>query len=176
MAKQGSYRMDISKLTGFYEALKTKPSIQVGVFSGKTARKDGALTNADLAMYHELGSPEHNLPARSMLKVPIADHAQEIMEPFKGKAEQFLYKSTLLNLYKLIGIAAEKVVIQAFATGGFGKWAPLTYGTLLAKLKGSLKVRKGKLAQIYSGQVGQGILIDTSQLRRAFSSRVVMKF
>lgn len=175
MAK-GEVRMSIDKMKSLIEGLKQRPDIQVGVFSGKTARPDGELTNAALAQIHEYGSPEHNIPPRSMLRVPIAEHSKEIMEPFKGQAESFLAKSSLLKLYKLIGVAAEKIVQQAFATGGFGKWASLKYATLLAKNKGSLKKRKGTLAQIYAGQVGEGILIDSGQLRRSFSSRVIMKF
>lgn len=176
MPKKSTYSMDITKMKSLLEGLKKKASIQVGVFESETARKDGALTNASLAMIHEMGSPEHNLPARSMLKIPISDHISQVMEPMKGHAEAFLAHSTLVNLYKTIGIAAEKVVAQAFASGGFGKWPSLTYKTLMGKLRGSLKTRKGKLAKIYAGQVGQGILINSGQLRRAFSSRVRMKF
>lgn len=175
MASGGTVTMDLKKMQSLYEGLKTKAVIQVGVFADKSARND-TLTNASLAAIHEFGSPEHNLPARSMLKIPIADHAQEIMEPFKGKADSFLRKGTLLQLYKLIGVACEKVVDGAFQSGGYGKWAPLKYSTLLAKFKGNLKTRKGKLAQIYAGQVGEAILIKTGQLRRSFSSRVRMTF
>lgn len=172
MAKKGSVVMDIQKMNDLIEGLKRRASIQVGVFAGKAARTDGPLTNASLAAIHEYGSAEHNLPPRSMLRVPIGDHIKEIMDPFKGKAVQMLKAGSLLQMYKKIGVAAEKVVLQAFQTGGYGKWPDLTYKTLLRKLKGSLKVRKGKIGRIYAGQVGQGILVDTGQLRRSFSSRV----
>lgn len=176
MAKVSSYAIDIDKMKALLESLKTRPDIQVGVFADKTARTDGPLTNADLAQIHELGAPQHGLPARSMLKVPIAEHASEIMEPFRGRAEAYLVKGTLLSMYKLVGVACEKVVLGAFKSEGYGKWAPLKYSTLLSKLKGSLRKRKSKIGQIYAGQVGQGILIRTGELRRAFSSRVRMGF
>lgn len=176
MATKGEVRMSIDKMKSLLEGLKHVPEIQVGVFEGKSARSDKGLTNADLAMIHEYGSPEHNIPPRSMLKVPISEHAKEIMEPFKNKAEAFLATAKLMDVWKSIGVACEKIVQQAFDTGGFGKWPSLKYATLLAKAKGSLKKRKGTLAQIYAGQVGQGILINTGQLRRAFSSRVRMRF
>lgn len=173
--------MDIRKMKDLIEGLKAKAHIQVGVFTDKTARKDGGLTNADLAMYHELGAPEHGLPARSMLKVPLADHAQDILAPFKEQAQAFLVKGKLATLYKRIGVAAEKVVLGAFQTGGYGKWASLAYSTLLAKLnrgkKGrSLAKRKSIIGRIYAGQAGEAILIDTGELRRSFSSRVRMTF
>lgn len=176
MPKKGSVSMDIRKMQDLIEGLKTKARVEVGVFQSDSPRKAGELSNADLASYHEYGSPVHGLPPRSMLRQPIADHAKDIMEPFRNHAEAFLVKGTLAQLYKKIGVAAEKVVQQAFATGGFGKWPQLTYRTLLGKVKGSLKKRKGKLAQIYAGEIGQGILIRTGQLRRAFSSRVRMEF
>lgn len=176
MATGGTVTMDLKKMQSLYEGLKTKAVIQVGVFADKSARPENGFTNAELAAIHEYGSPEHNLPARSMLKVPIADHAKEIMAPFKGKADSFLRKGTLLELYKLIGVACENVVSGAFQSGGYGKWAPLTYETLLSKAKGSLKVRKGKVKKILAGEIGMGILIRTGQLRRAFSSRVRMSF
>lgn len=180
MPKKGLVKMDIKKLLSLAEGLKHTPDIQVGVFSGKTDRKSGDMTNADLARIHELGSPEHGIPARSMLRTPIADHAQQIMESVKGHSEGWLKESGPMKIWKMVGIAAEKIVLQAFATGGFGKWPALKYATLLAKLnrgkKGkSLARRKGIIAQIYSGEVGMGILIDTGQLRRSFSSRVRMK-
>lgn len=176
MASKSFVNVDIKKLRQLYEGLKKRPDIQVGVFSGKGSRKgDSGLTNAELASYHEYGAPEHGLPARSVLRTPLADHAQQIMAEVKGKEVEFLKEGGSMKLWKLIGIAAEKVIIQAFDTGGFGKWAPLTYKTLMSKVKGSLKKRKGKLAQIYAGTVGMGILIRTGQLRRAYSSRVRMK-
>lgn len=173
--------MDISKLQKLAESLKMRADIQVGVFSGKAARSDGALTNADLAQIHEYGAPEHGIPERSMLRIPLSDHATQLMTPLRDKASMLLASGGPLKLYKLIGVAAEAIVMQAFASGGFGKWPQLKYSTLLAKLnrgkKGkSLKRRKSIIEKIYSGQVGAGILIDTGQLRRSFSSRVRMVF
>ena len=176
MAKTSSCHLDIKKMQELIENLKQKASVQVGVFQGASARKEEGLTNAALARIHELGSPEHNIPARSMLKVPIGDHINQIMAPFKGKAESFLMKGKLKDLYKLIGIAAEKVVDGAFNSGGYGKWQPLRSSTILAKLKGSLHRRQLTRAHIFAGNIGMAILINTAQLRKAFSSRVVMRF
>ncbi len=175
MAKKGSVGMDIRKLNQLYEGLKEKPTIQVGVFMAKTHRKVEGLSNADLAMIHEKGAPERGLPARSMLKVPLADHAQQVMGVAKGLAHMLADNGGPKRLWKLVGIAAEKVVLGAFSTGGYGKWPSLKYSTLLGKLKGSLATRRSKIGQMYAGQIGEGILIRTGQLRRAFSSRVIMR-
>ncbi len=185
--------MNIDKMLALAEQLKTRPSIQVGVFVGGAAKNKsardkgpargrdkgparGRLTNADLAAIHEHGAPEVGIPARSMLHVPIHDHAKDIMDPARGKAEELLKSGGALRLWKTVGIAGEKVVLGAFSTGGYGKWAPLKRATLLAKLKGSLKKRRGQIAQIVKGESGMEILIDTRQLSRAFSSRVRMGY
>jgi hypothetical protein len=171
--------MDIKKMQDLYEGLKHRPDIQVGVFQAKTDRKGVGLTNATLAAIHEFGAPEHGLPARSVLKTPIKDHIKDIMGSVKGKADMILKATDVKKFWDLVGVAAYKVVDGAFRTGGYGKWAPDSYKTLLAKLnKGKfrkLSARKSAIAQIYAGQVGMGILIDTSQLRRSYRSRVIMK-
>lgn len=173
-------RMDITKMKDLYESLKHRPSVQVGVFQQKTTRKEPGLTNATLAAIHEYGAPEHGLPARSILKEPLKDHAKEIMASIKGKADMIVKASNLKSLWSLVGIAAEKVISQAFDTGGFGKWAPDSYKTLLAKLrKGkfrNLHRRKLTIAHIFAGNIGMGILIDRGELRKSFTSRVQMKF
>jgi phage gpG-like protein len=173
--QKGKMNVSLDKLKDLYESLKQRPSIEVGVFSNHDAR-DGSMTNATLAAIHEFGAPEHGLPMRSVLKQPIQEHAKQIMESVHDLAHKLITKEGAMQVWKLIGVAAEKIVIQAFDTGGFGKWAPLKYGTLLAKLKGSLKKRKGMIAQIYAGQAGSGILIASGQLRRSYSSRVRMRF
>lgn len=175
MPKQGKVFVDLDKLKGLVESLKKVPHIQVGVFEAKTGRKKGGMTNAAVAAIHEYGAPQHGLPARSILRVPLRDNKARIMEPMKGKAIKLVKSSSAMQLWKEIGIACEKVVQQAFDTGGFGKWAPLRRSTLLAKLKGNLRKRQKLIDFIYQGQIGMGILIDTAQLRRAFKSRVVMK-
>ena len=184
--------MDISKMRAIIETLRTTDvAVRVGVVDGiaryggtKSAankkRKAGAasdshLTNAQLARIHEFGSPAHGLPARSMLNIPLADHREQWMSVFKNKAESFLKKGSLTQLYELMGVAALKIVDGAFQTGGYGKWPPLTRATLLAKLSGSLSKRRAKVAAIFSGEIGMGILIRTAQLRRSFGYEVVQR-
>lgn len=182
--KKSSFKFDMAKLNELKKNLGARPDIQVGVFSARSTRKDGKLTNADLARAHELGVPEHNLPARSMLKVPISDHAQEIMAPFKGHADAYVKGGgTLENMWKQIGAACEAVVAQGFKTQGFGKWAPLSPRYYMWKVTHNTSgKRRSKrkisdiLGRIYAGQESIAILILTGEFRRSFSSRVRMRF
>lgn len=179
MARKGGVRSSLKQLTGLAEALALKPVIQVGVFTGKSARKndsDGP-TNADIAAAHEFGLPKSNLPPRSILRTPISDHAKEIMAAARAEAETLLIEPLKVKtLYQRIGIACEKVVIRAFDTGGFGKWAQLAFSTIIAKLR-RRKVHKYKRTKMALDQIrgvapASAILIDRGELRRAFSSRV----
>ena len=182
---KGSVTMSIEKLQDLAENLKHRANVQVGVFVDKTVRPDGPLTNAALACYHENGSPQHHLPRRSMLKTPIYDHAAQIMSVFRGKAPEYLKKGNLPTLYKLIGVACEKVVLGAFQTGGYGKWPMLKYKTVLHKLgfkpsgkptNRSVATRRKLIGQMYAGQIFAGILVRTAQLKKSFSSRVRMTY
>ena len=175
MAKKSEMRVDIEKLKRLAESLKVKPHVDVGVFASKAARRETD-TNAYLAMVHEFGSPKHGLPPRSMLRVPIAEHAQQIMASVKGQAEQLVKEKGAKSLWDRVGKAAEKVVIGAFDTGGYGKWAPTKVKTTFGKLKGSMKRRLRTFYDVMHGKTGMGILVDTAQLKRSFSSRVRMAF
>lgn len=175
MAKAPTLSMDITKLRELAQSLKTRPVIQVGVFSKDTSRKD-EMTNATLASIHEHGDQRHGLPARSILVTPLKDHAAEIMASIKGKAAELVDVGRVQQMWKLIGVAAEKIVLGAFKTEGYGKWAPLKYSTMLGKLSGSLRKRKQKIGMIYTGEAKAGVLIRSGQLMRAFSSRLVMRY
>jgi len=178
--RKSSWNMNLENLHKLKENLKHRPCIQVGVFQKKDARKEEGMTNATLAAIHEFGAPEHGLAARSVLKVPISEHAKEIMESIKGKADMIVKATNIKSLWSLVGVACEKVISRAFDTGGYGKWAPLRYETLMKKLnKGkfrNLHRRKLTIAHIFAGNIGMGILIDRGELRKAYLSRVVMKF
>ena len=180
MGSKGSWHMNLEKLVSLKESLKHRPVVQVGVFQKKDARKELGMTNATLAAIHEFGAPEHGLPARSVLVTPLKDHAAEIMAPLKDKAELIVKATNLKSLWSLVGIACEKVIDQAFQTGGFGKWAPDSFKTLMKKLnKGknrNVHRRRLTIGQIFAGNLGMGILEDTNQLKKAYTSRVRMEF
>ena len=130
------------------------PKVRVGVLAGaKTSRNDGKPTNAEVGAAHEYGTSK--MPRRSFLRVPITDNLQKYL-----KASGLLDKKTLKRVIeegsvrewmKQIGIVCERIVQEAFASGGFGKWKPLSPG--------------------YENETGQ-ILMDTRQLRNSITSVV----
>jgi hypothetical protein len=181
MAKKGKIVSGMEKLGELVESLKRQPSLEVGVLGNKSARsqttgKWNGVTNADLACAHEYGVPQHGLPPRSILRTPLHDHRDRILGSVKGMAEKLLDKQGTRAIWNRVGVECIAVIEEAFATGGFGKWVSLKTATIMRKLKGSLRKRKAQLAQVYAGQVGEGILIDRGELRRSFSWRVKFKF
>jgi phage gpG-like protein len=115
-----------------------------------------ALTNAEVGAKHEYGdlSGKPPIPARSFLRMPIWMKQKEIMGRVGKVTWRFLEHGDIMGLLKRFGLECENVVQDAFSTGGFGQWSPLSDVT---------KKRKGSDA----------ILIDTGQLRRSIASDVV---
>lgn len=162
-------RKDLDRLNIFANALAGRGRIQLGIFGNKSSRGDAGAarksgghkvakgsvsgtTNAEVGMVMELGSVTRKIPPRSFLRMPIRLNSEKIM----GDADYTLLAEVggLLKFLKKVGIAAENVVQQAFASRGFGNWKPLKESTV---------ARKGS----------DSPLIDTGQLRRSISSRVL---
>lgn len=129
------------------------PSVKVGVLSGKMSRGD-TVTNAEVGAAHEFGTS--TLPRRSFLRVPISDNLQKYLDASELLTQktitQVIKSGSILPWMKEIGIVAERIVQEGFATGGFGKWVKW-------RTKG------------YENNTGQ-ILIDTQQLRGSITSEV----
>lgn len=99
---------------------------RVGVLGAKTTRKDQKIgeTNASIGAVHEFGMG--NMPQRSFLRVPIAEHLKKDLEKSEmfgdDELKQVIKEASVVPWLKRICIIAEGIVLKAFATGGFGKW------------------------------------------------------
>ncbi len=171
-----AFKLNTKNLDGLLKAMKQNMHrARVGILGGKTVRnqlpkqatwksvdatsgkkpkgKFEGGTNASIGALHEFGGAK--MPQRSFLRVPIAEHLQKELES-SGAFD----KDTLIQVVKdgwfvpwleKIAIIAEKIVGEAFDTGGFGKWP--------------------KWSQGYTNNTGQ-ILVDTQQLRNSITSEV----
>lgn len=153
----GKVSFDIGGMRGLARAIKASRNmrVRVGLFPNKAARKEGQATNPEIGAIHELGSKTHNIPARSWLRMPIMLYLRPIVEG-KGRAwwRSSLSTKGMQSTMKRLGLCAEEVIQNAFETGGFGHWRPLSKATIRAK--GS-----------------SAILIDKAELRKAVASKVV---
>jgi len=131
--------------------------VQVGVLGQKDTRMAAhgePAGNAEIGAIHEFGRIYDNIPRRSFLFDPLTyelgkEVAAQGATAWRLHFLQKGFKSVLGNL----GILATKVVDQAFASAGYGRWpanSPMTIA-----FKGS-----------------SSPLIDTAQLRQSISFRL----
>lgn len=146
-----AYDLEMQPLDRLIRILSEKlPEARVGVLA--TGRPDGS-NNADVGAAHEFGTS--TVPQRSFLRMPIMEKFSAELEKSGAFNEDVLkevIKSGNVRLWiQNIAKLGESIVLDALATGGFGKWTPWKPG--------------------YSNQTGQ-LLIDTAQLRNAITSDV----
>jgi len=159
-------RLDIARITELKKILQkdSKARVRVGILGPSASRKNkrgrSNLNNPTLGYYHEgllheVGSKSLNYPARSFLRVPLRTKLPEQIEKI-GKAawQSFILRKGLLRALDQLGMIAENVVQKAFATSGYGRWAPNAPATV---------AKKGSSAP----------LIETGQLRKAITHEVV---
>ena len=112
-------------------------------------------TNAEIGAIHEFGKlSKPRVPQRSFLMMPLKLYLQDYVNKKASVFNRYITLADHHKMYELLGITAENVVQSAFQTGGFGNWPALRQTTI--DRKGSDK-----------------ILIDTSQLRKSVTSRVI---
>lgn len=143
--------LNTKKLDKLIKSFKDVPEIRVGVMGENDSRGDG-LSNATIGAIHEFG---FGVPMRSFLRHPLIYNLNAYLEEqLDVKIDAVVEGESLEPLAKKMGIIAETVVQDAFGTGGFGKWpAWITPG--------------------YSNNTGM-LLIDSSQLRNAITSAVII--
>lgn len=124
-----------------------------GKTSARIRRGKASLTNAELGLVHELGSPSRGIPARSFLRMPLFLKQEEIIAEAAPLAREKMAQGNMRGVLVVLGTAAENTIQDAFGSAGFGSWAPDSAATIK---------RKGSAAP----------LIDSAQLRKAITSAV----
>lgn len=129
----------------------------------KSANKEGrreliadakmqSTTNSSIGAKHEFGL--EGMPKRSFLRVPIIEHFQSYLDAAGGFDKKTINKvikeNSVIIFVKKLGILGEKIVLEAFNTGGFGKWKA-----------SNMKYKKNKQT-----------LVETTQLRRSITSDI----
>ena len=148
--------MDMEGFKKFADDLKGCHA-RVGVLKTSPMREDDSqdVSKYDLAIIHELGSESRNIPARSWANMPITSHKDQIMK-LAGKNADLLTQGLVREFFKRIGTEGVRIVQEAFATRGFGRWAADKPSTIAAK--------DGK----------DSPLIDTGDFRKSITFDVVM--
>lgn len=149
-------KSDFNGLNNLVKALSDTRVVQVGVMGKKAMRKgkDATATNAELGAIHEFGSQTKGIPARSWLRMPLHQQTEQIIGDTAAGSMELAKAGNKIGILKVLGIACENAIQRAFGSHGFGGWAPDKPATI--------KQKKSSAP-----------LIDTGQLRRSVSSRVV---
>ena len=138
----------IEKLEGKITELKGL-SVVVGVTAKSNARSD-KLTNADLALIHEFGSPAHNIPERSFLRKPLINNAEAVANLAKNAIGKFIAGE--ISLEAALGYVGEEAK-------GISKEA-VTNGISPALKPATIKHKKSSKPLIDTGQLLNSITYE----------------
>jgi hypothetical protein len=130
---------------------------QVGLFretAGRVSDPGRISDNPSLGAVHEFGDPKHNIPARSFLLMPMVTQLGKLLAAKSASVIYLLRTRGARRLLGWLGVLGEDVVQESFATRGWGQWPALKIATIKRKKSSA-------------------ILIESAQMRRAVSSRVV---
>ena len=150
MSNEDETTLNLKNLNNLIASLSNNNHyIKVGVLG------NGKERNATIGACHEFGTSR--IPQRSFLRMPLTLKLSQYLEKAGLMEKNILDKikddKNLIAWLKRVAVAAEKVVLDAFATGGFGKWKPW---------------KNPK----YENNTGM-ILVDSQQLRDSISSEVI---
>lgn len=149
---------NIDGLEKIVKALKAKtPRIRVGILGGWNARSGSKSGNASIGAVHEYGDPSRGIPQRSFLRMPIATKLNSELSKAnmfnKQMLKDILEAGDFMSWSRRVGLIAEKCVLDAFNSGGFGTWPAWKNPS-------------------YQNNTGM-LLVDSTQLRDSISSEVV---
>lgn len=147
------FEPDEINLHGFEQLVKAvgaknPPVARLGVLGPSVYRKDKGSSNAEIGAAHEYGSAKRGLKSRSFLRMPLTDVFPGELENTDLLSEDVfkdvIKSGSLVPWLTQCAIVAVATIKKAFASNGFGKWAPWAKG--------------------YTNNTGD-ILVDTRQLR-----------
>lgn len=153
-------KAEFKKLQNCIKFLKQgMPSVIVGILGDTNNRTQGEQTNAEIGFTNEFGKMTGypRIPERSFIRMPLKTRLEPKIKTKKSltgpELEKAIAEGKTVEFATKIGLVAEEVIQEAFATNGFGEWAP--NAPMTVELKGS-----------------NSPLIDTGQLRRSITSKV----
>lgn len=87
------------------------------------------------------------MPARSFIRMPLMQRGEMIKKHVQKHLREHLEQGDVKAILDDIGIAGETAIQEAFETGGFGKWKPLSPRTVKRKGSSAILIDKGLMRQ-----------------------------
>lgn len=151
---------DFSRLEKFVENLGGKHFVDVGILGSTNKTVEGGATLALIMAVHEFGTDKAGrgnstvIPERSWLVMPIETGQKEIEKQLESKVQELLENGDIEGIMKLLGLACEARIQEAFETGGFGQWPELAQSTIDQKGSAAILIHTGAGRQAVTSKVG----------------------
>ena len=151
---------DFSKLEKLVKNLGRKYYVDIGILGETNETVEGGLTLAGLGAVHEFGTDRAGrgnktvIPERSFIRMPLESGQAEIEKAVEPRIKALLEKGDIEGIFKLIGIAAEARIQEAFETAGFGEWDPNADTTVERKGSDQPLIDDGSLRKAITSKVG----------------------
>ena len=147
---------DFSVLDKLIAGLEKNHFVDVGIL-GENAQKTeaGGATLGMIGAVHEFGTADGHIPKRSFILMPLQTRQQQIQAAVEPRFKGHLEKGDVHGIFVDIGISAEAQIQDAFDTGGFGTWRPLSERTIEAKGSDSILIDTGALRKAVSSEASQ---------------------
>lgn len=153
---------DFSKLEKLIENLEGDYYVDIGILGENNKSVEGGLTLAGIGAVHEFGTDRAGrgnktvIPERSFIRMPLETGQTDIENAVEPKLQKLLADGDIEGIFKLIGIAGEARIQEAFETAGFGEWDPNAESTIRQKGSDSPLIDQGPLRQSITSKVGGG--------------------
>lgn len=153
---------DFSKLEKLVENLGKKYYVDIGILGESNQSVEGGYTLAGIGAVHEFGTDRAGrgnktvIPERSFIRMPLETGQDEIEAAVEPKLKKLMADGDIEGIFKLIGIAGEARIQEAFETAGFGTWDPNAESTIERKKSDSPLIDQGDLRQAITSKVGGG--------------------
>lgn len=145
-----------AKIADAFRAAREGCVAKIGVQADDSPRIEGEVTNLELAIIHEFGTPDDHPPERSFLRSTFDAHREEYGKMLENGARKVM--SGKLDIDQVVGLIGEKALSDVKQTIDDGIEPPLAASTLMRKT--------------VDGRVGSTPLIDSGQLKAALTVAV----
>lgn len=151
---------DFSKLDNLVKELGKKYHVDIGILGESNETEEGGKTLAGIGAVHEFGTNRAGrgntitIPERSFIRMPLETGQDAISKEIEPKLKEYIEKGNIEGIFKLIGIAGEARIQEAFETGGFGKWPANAPSTVISKKSDSPLIDDGSLRKAIMSKVG----------------------